>query len=306
MSDWLATFFHDVEPGARVLETSSVAGGVSGDTRFVVVEMPSGEIVELVVKHPGFRYGRRDPQRVAREFHLLAAAQAAGIPVARPVYLSEEALAMERLPGAPLFHPPDPVLAAERVAELAAALHLAFLGEEGLSSLTPALGCGLGDFVWSPKELWAIAEDPDESLGESRIRSLLAAAWPPPPNPRTLLHGDLWPGNILWRERRITGLIDWEDSSLGDPVQDISVTRLDIWWQYGEEAMHAFTARYFSLVPWPSTALPIWDLVTALRPCGVIRDWARGLDGVESEQPHITEEHMRAVHARFVEQAIES
>lgn len=304
VSDWFNSLVAAALPGSRIVESSSVPGGISGDTRFVRLETAAGEILDLVLKRPGARFGRVDPQRVACEFHLLAAAHAAGLPVARPVYLGDDALAMERLAGASVFRPADPVAAAERIAELAAALHLGFLGLEGRSRLGPALGSGLAEADADLEHFWPPVQDPDESLGETRIRSQLAAGWPPPSNPTTLLHGDMWPGNILWSEGRITGLIDWEDASLGDPLEDIGITRLDIWWQYGEAAMRAFTARYFALVPWPDTALPTWDLVAALRPCGQIHDWAHGLDNVPTDVPHITEEHMRAVHALFVEQAI--
>lgn len=292
-------------PGAHLMESTSVAGGISGDTRFVRVVTASGETVELALKRPGARFGRRDPMRVEREFRLLETALLAGLPVARPVYLDTEvlALAMERLPGAPSFYPPDPIRAAEQMADLSASLHSAFMGAEGSAKLSAAIAAGLSEMPRSRESYANPAADPDDSLEETRIRRLLADAWPPPANPMTLVHGDLWPGNVLWSEGRITGLVDWEDARLGDPLDDVGITRLDVWWQYGEEAMDAFTERYFSLVPWTDDALPVWDLVAALRPCGQIQDWALGLEGVVSERPPITEEHMRAVHARFVDKA---
>lgn len=308
MSDWVRDLLSQALPSARVVEVTSAPGGISGDTRFVRLAKASGETVELAVKRPGARFGRRDPVRVEREFRLLEAAYSAGIPVARPVYMDPEllAMAMERLPGAPAFHPPDPIEASERMADLSAAVHLAFTGETGRAKLAAALAAGLSEMPRSRESYAAPAAEPDESLGETRIRNLLAAAWPPPPNPMTLVHGDLWPGNVLWSDGHISGLIDWEDARLGDPLDDIGITRLDIWWQYGEEAMEAFTERYFSLVPWTAEALPVWDLVAALRPCGQIQDWAHGLDDVISDQPPITEEHMRSVHARFVARAAAS
>lgn len=35
-------------------------------------------------------------------------------------------------------------------------------------------------------------------------------------------HGDLWYGNLLIDEDRMTGVIDWEDAALGDPALDLA------------------------------------------------------------------------------------
>ena len=40
--------------------------------------------------------------------------------------------------------------------------------------------------------------------------------------PRTVVHGDLWFGNLLLRRGRLTGVVDWEDADLrGEPVRDL-------------------------------------------------------------------------------------
>ena len=30
-----------------------------------------------------------------------------------------------------------------------------------------------------------------------------------PQGPLTFVHGDLWPGNLLFRDDRLTGIVDW-------------------------------------------------------------------------------------------------
>jgi thiamine kinase-like enzyme len=78
----------------------------------------------------------------------------------------------------------------------------------------------------------------DESLSEGRIRDMLESVWPlPRVNQAALLHGDFWPGNILWKNGRLTAVIDWEDAALGDPVADFANSRLEILWAYGRKAM---------------------------------------------------------------------
>jgi aminoglycoside phosphotransferase len=41
--------------------------------------------------------------------------------------------------------------------------------------------------------------------------------------PRTVVHGDLWCGNILVREGSVTGVIDWEEGTdAGEPLRDVA------------------------------------------------------------------------------------
>jgi aminoglycoside phosphotransferase (APT) family kinase protein len=135
----------------------------------------------------------------------------------------------------------------------------------------------------------------DESLAEGRIRSALEAVWPlPPRNKATLLHGDFWPGNILWQVGRVAAVIDWEDAEVGDPLADLGNSRLEILWAFGPEAMELFTGYYQALTPFDITNLPYWDLCAALRPASRISEWAAD---------PITEKAMRQGHRLFINQA---
>jgi aminoglycoside phosphotransferase (APT) family kinase protein len=116
---------------------------------------------------------------------------------------------------------------------------------------------------------------PDVTMSEARIRAQLENAWPWPQHNRTvLLHGDYWPGNIVWRDGELAAVLDWEDAERGDPLRDLGITRLDLLWAYGECAMDGFTERYQALAHLDMTNLPLWDLCAALRPAGRLADWA--------------------------------
>jgi aminoglycoside phosphotransferase (APT) family kinase protein len=139
---------------------------------------------------------------------------------------------------------------------------------------------------------------PDDSLQEGKIRAALEKVWPlPPANLPGLLHGDYWPGNILWQDGRLAVVLDWEDAKRGDPLADLANTRLEILFSYGLEAMHIFTERYREIMPLDYTNLPYWDLCAALRPAGRIAIWAGDA---------AREKVMRERHAVFVAQAFES
>ena len=138
----------------------------------------------------------------------------------------------------------------------------------------------------------------DDSLEEGPIRDLLEPAWPfPHRNPSVLLHGDYWPGNILWHKGRFAGIIDWEDAHVGDPLADLAISRLDILWAFDMDAMSTFTRHYQSLINLDFSALPYWDLCAALRPAFQIATWAGNL---------AREEDMRIKHRLFVAQALEA
>lgn len=50
--------------------------------------------------------------------------------------------------------------------------------------------------------------------------ALGAATWPGPP---VWVHGDLLPGNVIVRDRRVVALIDWSSAGLGDPACDAMI-----------------------------------------------------------------------------------
>ncbi len=136
-----------------------------------------------------------------------------------------------------------------------------------------------------------------ESGDERRIRDALESVWPiHQRNPSVLLHGDFWPGNILWRDGQLVGVIDWEDAALGDPLADVANSRREILWAFGIDAMQHFTHQYQSMTTIDFTNLPYWDLCAALRSASQIAEW--GLDDTIKKS-------MREGHRWFITQAFE-
>ena len=97
-----------------------------------------------------------------------------------------------------------------------------------------------------------------------------------------------------------------EGASLGDPLADVAVTRLDLLWAFGEAAMHSFTDRYRELtrIDWKNLAR--WELWAALRPMSRLAVWAPPYAEAPLSRPDITEASMQRGHRRFVEQALAS
>jgi hypothetical protein len=43
-----------------------------------------------------------------------------------------------------------------------------------------------------------------------------------------LVHGDLWPGNVLVLDGAMSGLVDWTRGAIGDPALDVGFARVGV------------------------------------------------------------------------------
>ena len=97
-------------------------------------------------------------------------------------------------------------------------------------------------------------------------------------NRRVVLHGDYWPGNVLWQDGRLVAVIDWEDASLGDPLADLATARVELLCRYGDDAMERFTTRYLAVHqdtsgPLRLDSLPLWELYVSASALAAMGGW---------------------------------
>lgn len=286
-----AALVQQLHPQNTFVRAWSLKGGVSAEVTALAFTRPDGQQQKAIVRQHGIRDRQRNPQIATVEFKLLQVLQQAGIAAPAPYYLDQvgeflgiPCLVMEYVEGEPLFAPADLAAYLTEVATHLAHIHRITSTETDLTFL-PRQGKGLGE---RPTIL-------DHKLDEGPIRDKLETLWPlAQANPAVLLHGDFWPGNLLWRDGHLVAVIDWEDAAIGDPLADLGNTRLELLWAFGADAMTQFTATYRSLANLDFTNLPYWDLCAALRPAGKLAEW--GLDAQ-------TEQTMRERHHWFVTQA---
>lgn len=62
----------------------------------------------------------------------------------------------------------------------------------------------------------------------------------PPARERVWLHGDLHPRNVVVRDGRLAGIIDWGDLCAGDPATDLACA----WMLFDRASRHAFLEAY--------------------------------------------------------------
>lgn len=288
----LAQFAQRIAPQSKVLRSWSPTGGVSAQVTAFEVAQPNGQTQTFLVRRHGGRDRQRNPQIATTEFRLLQLLQRAGVAAPAPYYLDQggelfglPCLVMEYMAGAPEFAPVDMAVFIHQTAVQLAHIHRIDAAAFDLAFL-PAYGKGFGE---RPPVL-------DTSLAEREIRDRLEARWPlPQSNPTVLLHGDFWPGNLLWREGQLVAVIDWEDAAVGDPLVDVGNSRLELLWAFGIDTMQSFTEQYQRLTNLDWRNLPYWDLCAALRPAGKLHAW-----GLETA----VEKAMREKHGWFVTQAL--
>ena len=89
-----------------------------------------------------------------------------------------------------------------------------------------------------------------------------------------LVHGDYWPGNLLWLRGRLVGVVDWEQPRLGDPAKDVATCRGDLCVMFGQDAADAFAARYEAASGQALQNMRFWDLFISTWAVPEMPEWA--------------------------------
>ncbi len=295
-----------IEPNGRLLRCWDLEGGVSAQVTAIEIGSPGGPPVRAVVRRFGPADLQRNPHLARDQFELLMGLHRDGLAVPKPLLFDEGRtvfdvpfLVLEYVEGSTELALQDVEGAVPQMAAHLARIHR-IPGTASTVSMLPRieqaclaeLGPSAAYSACGPQDL---AEQPtgEESTREI-LRSVMLLARR---NPPTLLHGDYWPGNVVWKDGRLAAIIDWEDTAVGDPLADVSNARLEILWGFGRARMEDFTKQYREHMPEIDfTDLPYWDLYAALRLApSEFADW-----GLGSEKEAI----MRERHREFVEQAL--
>lgn len=294
----LAAIVRRMVPQAQLLRTWPLTGGVSAQVIGFEIALPDDVRAKLVLRRYGEADLQQDPYVAPHEFQLLLALHYAELPAPIPRFFDQSGevlpapyLVITYVESETVLAPADLGSHLQHMAAYLARLHALDLSELGLPFLQPADQRVAGRLDNRPDTL-------DTELHEGRIRDALAAAWPPAQrNDSVLLHGDFWPGNVLWKDDHIAAVVDWEDACVGDPLADLANARLEILWAYGMDAMQRFTEAYLAHKRMDTRDLPLWDLAAALRPIGRMEAW--GLDAV-------TLAAMRKAHREFTARTLDA
>lgn len=281
-------------PGGKLLRSWPLKGGISAAMTAFEAAWPGDGIHTLVLRQA------TDPQSAEREYKTLLVLKCLRLPAPFPMLCDPPYLITGYIEGAMDFAALSTDRIARQMATSLVKIHTADLASVNTHYLPDISERLAGELQFTPAF-------PNALMDETRVRRALTRTLPlKKMNPTVLLHGDYWPGNLLWHNDNLTGIIDWEDAALGDPLADLAIARLDLNWIFGAAAMHTFTEKYLSQNNVDLTDLPAWDIYAALR---FIRLAGNDLPGwaayfLPYNRSDITVEHiLQSVHT-FVDDAM--
>ncbi|MEM1249436.1 MAG: phosphotransferase [Acidobacteriota bacterium] len=258
--------------GSRLVSAHALAGGVSAEMRRLVLETPQGaqEIVVRMQRDNEWKGGEASVS--AKEFNLLRALHRKGLKVPAILHLDvtgailpAPCYAMELVPGSSTVRDEALESALEQMAEFLRQLH-ELDGEDQDLPLLEDPRTEVFQYLPDPDAARLVREVVENSPGDA------------PANPPRLLHGDFWPGNVLWHEDRLAAVVDWEDAALGDPLADLAAARVELLCQYDEQAMELFTSRYLSGSDVDVSDLPLWEIYVSASALATMKHWGLAPD----------------------------
>jgi aminoglycoside phosphotransferase (APT) family kinase protein len=262
-----------IAPGSTLLRAWPLQGGISAEMTAFELQYPDGQLRKMILRRPSEQVLQLNPRAAENEFRVLQLTSRLGLAAQTPYYLDQSGtifsmpyLVMEFIEGKPEFPIAPRANFTVQLAKHLALIHGADYSKQDLSFLPKATNKCVE--TSSKRPTFALPALAVQDLRDKLEKvSTLGQQ-----NRSVLLHGDYWPGNILWRDDTLVTVIDWEDAQIGDPLIDVAISRLDILWIFGTDAMHSFTQHYQSVMDIDYRNLPYWDLCAALRLARLIGD----------------------------------
>jgi aminoglycoside phosphotransferase (APT) family kinase protein len=239
----LQSLITDAFPGARVIRTQRLRGGIGAYMRAVTVQQAGGTRRKVSVRRLRPQDLEAEPWGIAYEFQVLQLLERAGISAPRPLYVDTEgkhfgdpALVMTYLPGKTNVAPTDVASWTDTLADALCKVHAVTPRTADLSVLRPQGNRARIEDIASENR-----GDPFVVEVVSLLRSRCDSIEPLPP---TLIHNDYWGANTIWNRGRLTGIIDWTHARIGDPRNDVSECRSALTIDHDEAVANAFLADY--------------------------------------------------------------
>lgn len=288
IADIVRLISHEATP----LSHQRLTGGVSADVVLLEFESEVGQKERAVFRALGdsaWKGLSLDSSRM--QFELQEALFKGGLPVPRPLRLDTSCeiwpvpyVLMEFIAGSKEIDANDLTPALSVMAQALHQIHSFDTKEAG--------GC-LPAQEWDDPVRGALSYVPDTQVYRE-LRSALRA-WHVDAVDEVLLHGDYWPGNLLWLDGRLNAILDWEDAAIGSPESDIAGCRCELMILFGQGAADRFTACYTELAGRALRDLPVWDVYASFAALATMAQW-----GLPAE----VEAHRRRRTEQFAERAV--
>ena len=271
-----------VGAGAAVQSVTPLAGATSSVLHSIEVGY-QGYIVQTVLRQfVDAEWLETEPDLALHEAAGLKRAVNARVATPELIAYDEKgagcgvpATLMTRLPGAVELKPTEFDVWLHQLAE----------------ALIPIHALEAGDFPWSyyPYSDISRLEPPGwSSFPDLWEKAIDVVAGPWPEARERFIHRDYHPNNVLWRDGRVSGIVDWVNAARGPAGIDVAWCRQNLAQLYGVEAADRFLEYYQSLAGADFEYHPFWDLIAVIEllpgPIGVYPGWtACGMVSLEAE-----------------------
>lgn len=258
-----------VMPDVVAIEVTPLAGGSSAFVAQLSLTSVDGDQRRVVFRQHADRAGKEQTELVAsKEFHLTRKLADAGVDVARPLALHGANtsdgpwLVTEWIEGTTAVASSELDAALAQMARFLRRLHAIESG------YVDAPGMGEIEDPVQALPRYLAGDETGRAVADALQRGVRRR-----PNRSVLLHGDFWPGNVMFEHGELVAVLDWEDACWGDPLVDLACARVELTCAYGAGACERFTAGYLddrrnSSMQIDLTDLALWDVyvsATALR-----------------------------------------
>jgi aminoglycoside phosphotransferase (APT) family kinase protein len=159
-------------------------------------------------------------------------------------------------------------------------------------------------------DYWEGVIDADELAPQPIMRAAirwLRANPPPPAQKISVVHGDFRTGNFLYdAEGEIHGVLDWEMSHLGDPLEDLGWGLNRIWCWAGGDLRGALLPREEAIAIWEEAsglkadpaALHWWELFNCVKGQGIWVSAAKAFSDGQNRDPIMIVSSWRLLNAQ--------
>lgn len=266
-------------PAAVVLDAARLAGGQHADTWRVDTENPACSVVVR-------QFPLEDDAPLCEQRVLQALDGLGGL---APVLLGgdldgrwskQPTSLVSWLDGQPDITPSDPGGWARELGRGLAAVHA--VPTERLAEVP-----GLFDRRGGSQEILA-----GPLAAEVRSRWPQIAA-----SPEVLTHGDYWSGNVVWRDGKLTGIVDWSAGARGPRGFDLGWCRLDLVLLFDEQIADEFLRAYEVVTGWAVVDVHLWDCWAAARSDDSVGEWTPNY--LPLGRADLDEDELRRRHAQW-------
>ena len=251
-------------PGLELIHFEPLTGGVSSEV-FLIEAKQNKTKIKLVLRYEAGPPSKND---IKNEFNLLQALANTNIPSAEPLFIDTSCKILDKpfmllsfLEGDINIPNTDNLDLITKMADQLRSIH----------SINPALLPDLpiqidpieGLLKYLPKGVeWMEIKNYLSSLKNTAFEGQ-----------RVFLHGDFWPGNILWAKDQIVAVIDWDYAAIGDPISDLAVSSLEMRYEFGKEGMNQLCEAYLKHSMIDNSRFSLWLISIASSTLHFINQW---------------------------------